>query len=396
MPSRRDLANAVRALAMDAVQRANSGHPGMPMGMADIAEVLWNDHHRHDPADPEWFDRDRFVLSNGHGSMLLYALLHLSGYALPLPGAEELPPAPLDDPGPSRVRRRPRRRDHDGTARPGPRERGRDGHRGEGPRRALQPRRTCRRRPPHVGVPRRRLPDGGDLARGVLARRHAGSRQADRVLRRQRRLHRRERRGMVHRRHAGPVRRLRLARGARCERPRPRRDRRRHSRGARGRRPPVAPVLQDGDRLRCADQGGQGVRARCAPRRRRDRRRARSSGLAAPAFRGPRRRLRGLGRPATRRRATRRVGGAARGLERRVSAGGGGIRTADGGRAAPGLGGGVCAPRRSRRGRGREHRLAQGVAERPGSTRADTARADRRLCRPHRVEPHEVERLPRC
>ena len=84
MPSRRDLANAIRALAMDAVQRAKSGHPGMPMGMADIAEVLWNDHLRHDPADPEWPDRDRFVLSNGHGSMLLYALLHLSGYALPM------------------------------------------------------------------------------------------------------------------------------------------------------------------------------------------------------------------------------------------------------------------------------------------------------------------------
>ena len=84
MPSRRELANAVRALAMDAVQRANSGHPGMPMGMADIAEVLWNDHLKHDPADPDWADRDRFVLSNGHGSMLLYALLHLTGYALPL------------------------------------------------------------------------------------------------------------------------------------------------------------------------------------------------------------------------------------------------------------------------------------------------------------------------
>ena len=84
MPSRRDLANAVRALAMDAVQRAQSGHPGMPMGMADIAEVLWNDYLRHDPADPAWPDRDRFVLSNGHGSMLLYALLHLSGYTLPM------------------------------------------------------------------------------------------------------------------------------------------------------------------------------------------------------------------------------------------------------------------------------------------------------------------------
>jgi len=80
--SRRELANAIRALSMDAVQQANSGHPGMPMGMADIAEVLWNDHLRHNPNNPEWADRDRFVLSNGHGSMLLYSLLHLSGYPL--------------------------------------------------------------------------------------------------------------------------------------------------------------------------------------------------------------------------------------------------------------------------------------------------------------------------
>src|SRR6185503_17621294 len=84
MPSRRELANAIRALAMDAVQKANSGHPGMPMGMADIAEVLWNDYLKHDPADPKWPDRDRFLLSNGHGSMLQYALLHLSGYDLPM------------------------------------------------------------------------------------------------------------------------------------------------------------------------------------------------------------------------------------------------------------------------------------------------------------------------
>ncbi len=82
MPSRRDLANAVRALSMDAVQKANSGHPGAPMGMADIAEVLWNDHLNHNPSNPNWSDRDRFVLSNGHGSMLIYSLLHLSGYEL--------------------------------------------------------------------------------------------------------------------------------------------------------------------------------------------------------------------------------------------------------------------------------------------------------------------------
>jgi transketolase len=84
MTNRRGLANAVRALAMDAVQQANSGHPGMPMGMADIAEVLWNDFYKHNPADPTWVDRDRFVLSNGHGSMLQYALLHLAGYDLPI------------------------------------------------------------------------------------------------------------------------------------------------------------------------------------------------------------------------------------------------------------------------------------------------------------------------
>src|SRR5690242_14540335 len=84
MATRQDLANAVRALAMDAVQKANSGHPGMPMGMADIAEVIWNHHLRFNPVNPAWPGRDRFVLSNGHGSMLLYALLHLSGFDLPM------------------------------------------------------------------------------------------------------------------------------------------------------------------------------------------------------------------------------------------------------------------------------------------------------------------------
>ena len=82
MPSRKDLANAVRALSMDAVQKANSGHPGAPMGMADIAEVLWNDNMNHNPANPKWSNRDRFILSNGHGSMLIYSLLHLTGYDL--------------------------------------------------------------------------------------------------------------------------------------------------------------------------------------------------------------------------------------------------------------------------------------------------------------------------
>jgi len=84
MPSRRHLANAVRALSMDAVQQAKSGHPGAPMGMADIAQVLWCDYLSHNPANPNWANRDRFILSNGHGSMLLYSLLHLTGYDLPI------------------------------------------------------------------------------------------------------------------------------------------------------------------------------------------------------------------------------------------------------------------------------------------------------------------------
>ncbi|MDQ6994441.1 MAG: transketolase [Mariprofundaceae bacterium] len=87
MSNRRHLANAIRALAMDSVQKANSGHPGAPMGMADIAEVLWNDYMKHNPTNPQWADRDRFILSNGHGSMLIYSLLHLTGYDL---GIEDL------------------------------------------------------------------------------------------------------------------------------------------------------------------------------------------------------------------------------------------------------------------------------------------------------------------
>ena len=83
-PSPALLAAAIRALAMDAVQQANSGHPGMPMGMADIAVALWNRHLRHNPGNPQWANRDRFVVSNGHGSMLHYALLHLTGYDLPM------------------------------------------------------------------------------------------------------------------------------------------------------------------------------------------------------------------------------------------------------------------------------------------------------------------------
>src|ERR1700682_2781554 len=96
---RSEFANALRFLAIDAVQAANSGHPGMPMGMADIAEVLWRRFLKHNPADPSWPDRDRFVLSNGHGSMLLYGLLHLTGYDLPLSEVQRFRPLHSKTPG---------------------------------------------------------------------------------------------------------------------------------------------------------------------------------------------------------------------------------------------------------------------------------------------------------
>ena len=109
-PTERQLANAIRFLAADAVQAANSGHPGMPMGMADIAEVLWRRFHRHNPANPKWADRDRFVLSNGHGSMLQYALLHLSGYALSIEDLKQFRQLHSKTPG------HPERRDTPGVS----------------------------------------------------------------------------------------------------------------------------------------------------------------------------------------------------------------------------------------------------------------------------------------
>jgi transketolase N-terminal domain/subunit len=120
-PSVRDMANAIRALAMDAVQAANSGHPGMPMGMADVATVLFTEALKFDPAVPGWANRDRFVLSAGHGSMLLYALLHLTGY----PGMtiEELKSVRLQDGRTSGIWPCARHRDDHRSARAGPRQR---------------------------------------------------------------------------------------------------------------------------------------------------------------------------------------------------------------------------------------------------------------------------------
>ncbi len=178
MPTRRQLANAIRALSMDAVQKANSGHPGMPMGMADIAQVLWTDHLKHNPGNPEWADRDRFVLSNGHGSMLLYSLLHLTGYPLTIDDLAQLPAVRLAHGGPPGGRPAPRHRDDDRPPRPGSRQCRRHGAGGEAARRLVQPARARNRRPPHLRVPRRRLPDGRRVARSLFAGRHAQARQA--------------------------------------------------------------------------------------------------------------------------------------------------------------------------------------------------------------------------
>ncbi len=237
MQNRRQLANAIRALSMDAVQQANSGHPGMPMGMADIAEVLWRDFLKHNPGNPAWCDRDRFVLSNGHGSMLLYSLLHLTGYPLSIEELKRFRQLGSHTPGPPGARPQARHRDDHRPARPGARQRGRHGACRAHPRRAVQPAGLHAGRPPHLRVPRRRLPDGGHLARGVLARRHARPRQADLLLRRQRHLDRRQGAGLVHRRHAEALRGLRLAGDPRRRRPRRRGHPPRDPQGRAARRP---------------------------------------------------------------------------------------------------------------------------------------------------------------
>jgi transketolase len=160
MTDRRQLANAIRALSMDAVQRANSGHPGMPMGMADIAEVLYNDHLKHNPANPDWWDRDRFVVSNGHGSMLLYSVLHLTGYGLSIDDLKNFRQLHSPTAGPSRVRRGAGRGNHHRSAGAGAGQCRRHGAGRKAAGRALQHRRAHRRRPLHLGIYRRRLPDG--------------------------------------------------------------------------------------------------------------------------------------------------------------------------------------------------------------------------------------------
>ena len=388
-----ELANAIRALSMDAVQAANSGHPGMPMGMAEIAVALWNRHLRHNPANPKWADRDRFVLSNGHGSMLLYSLLHLTGYALPMDELRRFRQLHSMTPGHPEVGVTP-----GVETTTGPLGQGIANAVGmalaEAPaRRRVQPAGPRDRRPSHLRFPRRRLPDGRHFARGLLARRHARAGQADRALRRQRHLHRRQGEGLVHRRHAEALRGLRLARHSRSGRPRRRRGgSARFKRGQGGDGPAQPHLLQDGHRQGFPEQGRLARRARRGAGRKGSRGHARGDRLELPAVRSAAERLRGLGRARARRgvrarmeRALRRLREAAAGTRARVPA-------AHGGRIARGLEGALRRAAGEDRRQGRDHRHAQGFAEcdrRPG---AGAARIRRRLGRPHRVEPHQLVR----
>ena len=267
------MADALRMLAVDAVERANSGHPGAPMGMADMAEVLWNRHLQHNPANPHWPDRDRFVLSNGHGSMLLYALLHLTGYDLPMDELKAFRRLHSKTPGHPEVGVTPGVETTTGPLGQGlanavgmalaekllAQEFNRE-HDGEAPR---------HRRPLHLRVPGRRLPDGRHQPRGLLAGRHAAPVQADRAVRRQRHLDRRPRGGLVHRRHAQALRGLRLE----CHRRSTATTRRRstppcaraRAQAAQPHGRPDADLLQDRDRQGLAQQGAAATTCTAPP-----------------------------------------------------------------------------------------------------------------------------------
>ena len=259
--------NTIRMLAADAVQQANSGHPGMPMGAADMAFVLWTRHLRFDPTEPRWIGRDRFVLSAGHGSMLLYSLLHLAGFDCTLDDLKQLPPARLAHPGPPRVRPPARRRGDERPARPGLRERRRHGARpGDARRRSSGPGSPVDDHFVYAIV------SDGDLMEGVAAEAasFAGHNRLGRLVylyddneitidgRTSHRLHRRGRHEAL--------RGLRLARAV-GRRPRPRGDRPRHRGRQGGDPPPLARPRAHHHRLRLPGQGGQVLGARRAARR---------------------------------------------------------------------------------------------------------------------------------
>ena len=385
-------ANAIRALAMDAVEAAKSGHPGMPMGMAEIAVALWQRHLRHSPAQSA-LARSRPLRRVERPRL---------DAAVRVAASDRLRPADRRDP--KRFRQL-----HSKT--PGHPEFGMTpgvetttGPLGQGlanavgmalaerlARRGVQPPRPRDRRSPHLRVRRRRLPDGRHLARGLLARRHARPGQADRRLRRQRHLDRRARARLVHRRHAAALRGLRLERDPRRRRPRRRRGRRRAAGGEARRRPAHADLLQDHDRAK-ARRPRPAPPTPTVPRsgRRRSRPRAPRSRWPHAPFVDSAGHLRGVGRARARRRAAERVVGALRALSRRASRARRRVHPAHGGRAAGDVGAGERGLRRRAGREGRDHRHAQGLAAGDRGARAAAAGAGRRLRRPHRIGVHQL------
>ena len=260
--------DTIRTLSIDGVQQANSGHPGAPMGMAPMTFALWTKHLRHAPTDPAWPNRDRFVLSAGHASMLLYSMLHLTGYAVSMDDLKSFRQWGSITPGHPEYGMTPGVEATTGPLGQGLRQRRGHGHRGAPPRGRVQPARPRGHRPPDVRHLLRRRPPGGHHGRGRIAGGPPQARQADRALRRQPDPARRPHRLDVHRGRRRPLRRLRLAHPAGRRRQRRRRDQRRH-RGRQGGRPALAHRRPHHDRLREPQQGrlAEGARRPARPRR---------------------------------------------------------------------------------------------------------------------------------
>ena len=326
--------NTIRTLAMDAVQKANAGHPGTPMALAPIAYLLYTRHLRHNPRHPEWPDRDRFVLSCGHASMLLYATLHLAGYDLSLDDLKQFRQWGSRTPGHPEHGVAPGVETTTGPLGPGVRQRGGDGHRRGPARGAVQPTRPPARGSPDLRDRQRRRPDGGDFPRGGVACRPPEAGEADLPVRRQPHHDRGLYRPGLQRGRGAAVRRLRVARPARGRRQRPRRARRGHRRRQGRRGAAVADHRPHAHRLGEPAQAGHGRGARLAARRGGDRadqgRLRMAGGRAVPRAGGGARALRPL-----------------RGARREAGGGVGGARGSAYERAVPGSRGAVA--RRARR-----------------------------------------------
>ena len=379
---------------MDAVQAANSGHPGMPMGMAEIAVALWNRHLRHNPGQSA-LARSRSLRAVQRPRLDAAVRAAASDRLRPADRrAQAFPPAALEDAGPSGSRRHARRRDDDRPARPGARQRRRHGARRAAARRRVQPPGPRDRRSPHLRVRRRRLPDGRHLARGLLARRHAGPGQARSCFYDDNGISiDGDVAGLVHRRHAAALRGLRLARRSPTSTATTSTPSTRRSRGARVDRPADAHLLQDDHRQ------GRAERRRDRPRRtaqalgEKEVAATRAAlGWTLSAVRDSAGRLRRLERARARRSARGGLGRALRRVSRpRIPTLAAEFERRIAGDAARRL-------RRDRRARSSPRRTtkaeidrdAQGVAAGDRGVRAAAAGNDRRLGRPHRLGVHQL------